>query len=96
MVVVRGGQLRGPERGAPHAAEVVLGPAQVHLEAAGVTCQSRVERFDTSTAVDQLQVRLLEACADFDQGLRRSAHRQSRRTAPHEPTAEHSTRTYLT
>lgn len=45
------------------------------LEAAGVTCQSRVENFDTANPVDRLQVRLLEAYADFDQQLRQPAHR---------------------
>lgn len=35
------------------------------LEAAGVTCQSRTEMFHTANPIDRLQVRLLEACADF-------------------------------
>lgn len=46
------------------------------LEASGVTCQSRVEKFDTANPVDMLQVRLLEAYADFDQKLRQPAHRR--------------------
>lgn len=46
------------------------------VEAAGVTCQSRVEKFDTATAVDRLQVRLLEAYANFDQELHQPAHRR--------------------